>query len=336
MKLFNCYFIYFLFITSPFVYAEEFKIFEKDVKYSILYIFPQERESLITSPINAIYDDGNILFLGSKISRILVFNDKKHSHSIGSPGMGPGDIFNPKSFCICNDLIYVLNEGCRIEVFNKQGQAVKSIKLEIVGTLNIFAITDFKVHGNHIYVSFGKGETKLIKFDLNGRFIENVISFGQDKELIPNGYFSNYRLSIFNDTIIFVDQSSSRLEVYGLYSKKLLSFMKSVDPDVMQKYHEAMKEKSAGQNHLMKFIVARISFDEENGIVNVLPLTQDKDRPFYFFYEIHIQNNVIVKNRMFYPNSKQEKIRFAFRGKNNDVYLIDGNYDMFKIIKNGG
>jgi len=336
MKMVNCILIFIFFIAPSFDYAEEFKVSDKDVRYSVQYSFPQERESLINSPIDVIYNDGNILFLGSNISRILVFNEKKYLYSIGRPGMGPGDIFNPKSFCVFNDLIYVLNEGCRIEVFNKKGHAVKSIKLEIVGTLNIFAITDFKVHGNHIYVSFGRGEVKLKKFDINGRFIENAINSSEDKEFVSDGNFSNYRLSIFDNAIILVDQSSSRLEVYDLNSKKLLSYVKYVDPDVTKKYHEAIKKNSIGPNHLMKFIVARISFDEDNAIVNVLPLTQDKDRPFYFFYEINIRDNTIIKNKMFYPNARQEKIRFAFRGKYNSIYLIDENYEMYKIQKVGG
>jgi hypothetical protein len=130
---------------------------------------------------------GNIYIVDGGNNRIQKFrSDGQYLQTIGRKGQGPGEFESPYDIWLDSEENIYVSEGMKIQIFNKDGEFTKSVKL--VNFLTEFGITD---EGNILACGFGwseEGQTReLILFNLEGEKLKTIVIFPSPMRIVRRG-----------------------------------------------------------------------------------------------------------------------------------------------------
>lgn len=173
-----------------------------------------------------------LYFSDYKLNQIVKLDlNGKFISTVGSSGLGPGELLGTSQIFIKDDTIFALNEGkSTIEIFN-QNKHLTTIPLyeEDIRVLNTSKFTYLK---NKLYLSSLADNGSIVEYDLLNKSIKN---FGIiDKYYSDNhSKFRNEReLFIYNDEyIIAVPKVTPAIEKYNLQGELIERFeYKNIEP----------------------------------------------------------------------------------------------------------
>jgi hypothetical protein len=130
---------------------------------------------------------GNIYIVDGGNNRIQKFRrDGQYLQTIGRKGQGPGEFESPYDIWLDSEENIYVSEGMKIQIFNKDGEFTKSVKL--VNFLTEFGITDEE---NILACGFGsseEGQTReLILFNLEGEKLKTIAIFPSPMRIVRRG-----------------------------------------------------------------------------------------------------------------------------------------------------
>lgn len=243
----------------------------------------QPQDYFVAKPRKMLGYKNKIYILDQKFSMILVFKETGLSHTIGGPGIGPGEFQNANSFDISKNRLYVLNQASKVEVFDISGDYIHTFKLEKPAPFA--APSDIKVHENHIYIGYNLGETKVQKYGLKGNFLDNFIKGG--RPLDPGRFVLANPISIFvypaRNSLILFNKFKGDLEIYNLSSGVLENSIENKDP-IVKKRISNLTENISNQNfeeyskEIKSIFMWRCSFDDANNKVVIIPSQSSIDQ----------------------------------------------------------
>lgn len=74
-------------------------------------------------------------------------NSGKFIRKIGESGPGPEELEGPSDFFIDDNLIYILDMGINIKIFNFEGEFVKSQRVDSIGAVNFIKLSGAEIYG---------------------------------------------------------------------------------------------------------------------------------------------------------------------------------------------
>lgn len=284
----------------------------------------QPQDHFIAKPRKMLGYQNRIYVLDQKFSTILVFEETGFSHSIGGPGIGPGEFQNANSFDISKDRLYVLNQASKIEVFDISGDYIRTFKIEKPAPYA--TPSDIKVHEDQIYIGYNLGETKVQRYGLNGNYSDDFIKGGRPME--SGRFILADPISIFvypaRNSLILFNRFKGDLEIYNLSSGVLEDSIENKDPIIRERISN-FTESISGQNfvdyskEIKSIVMWRCSFDDTNNKVLIFPSqmsVDEKSRSENFYsFDVNLETLSLV--------------RFEVRGKKlvvKDFCSIQGRY----------
>lgn len=168
---------------------------------------------------------GNIYVVDGGNHRIQKFrNDGQYLQTIGRKGQGPGEFESPYDVWLdAEENIYV-SEGMKIQIFNKDGEFIRSVKL--LNFITEFGITD---EGNILACAFGRSEEgqtrELVCINSEGKS-EVIVSFPSPMRIVRRGNNAFGLTHDYTPDLVFcpVDEKSG---IYGHSSEYRLFVFKS-------------------------------------------------------------------------------------------------------------
>jgi len=126
----------------------------------------------------------NIYVLDTKKCHILKLDrNGVFLNKMGRKGQGPGEFENPSFFFVDNkERIYVI-DGRKIHIFGNSGDFLKTITMKYQ-LYNLFVDKDRNIIAlSHVVREEGPEES-ILKFDLNGKLLKELVSFSSVKPVI--------------------------------------------------------------------------------------------------------------------------------------------------------
>ena len=121
---------------------------------------------------------GKTLIFDKKQKKIFVFNDSmQFSHSMGSPGQGPGDLSQPEDFVVGHDRVYVLDEiSKRIDIFSLNGEFLTRIILTLPADIFYSYPAAILVDGSdNLYVAYSLSDHILDAYGPDGVYSKTYL-----------------------------------------------------------------------------------------------------------------------------------------------------------------
>lgn len=169
---------------------------------------------------------GNIYIVDGGNHRIQKFrSDGQFLQTIGRKGQGPGEFESPYDVWLDPEENIYVSEGRKIQIFNKDGEFIRSVKL--LNFVTEFGITD---EGNILACAFGRSEEgqtrELILINSEGKKSETIISFPSPMRIVRRGDSAFGLTHDYSPDLIFcpIDEKSG---IYGHSSEYRLFVFKS-------------------------------------------------------------------------------------------------------------
>jgi len=264
---------------------------------------------------------GNIYIVDGGNNRIQKFRkDGQYLQTIGRKGQGPGEFENPYDVWVdSEDNIYV-SEGMKIQVFNKNGEFIKSVKL--INFITEFGITK---EGDILACGFGsseEGQTReLILFSSTGEKLETIVIFPSPMRIVRRGgNFFGFAHKYSPDLIFCpIDEKSG---IYGHAMEYRLFVIKS-SGEVSFIIEKSEAPQSIARKEKDKIVKDIIDSQEERGTPWPKGVVEEganfaKYRPFYNRILIDDNGNIYVRKlKSVFDEEKSEEF---------DIFNPEGYY----------
>lgn len=209
------------------------QIFDKEGQF--VSLIEKDRGEEFKSIVSTVVSPGgNVYLLDKDKGGILIFTYRGQlMGKFGKKGSAPGELKNPSSLLIHNDLIYVADSGnSRLQIFTLEGIYVEEIKIPSSRVKNIKDIA-VDVSGN-IYLLDG-GKNSVVKLDKRYNF---VLSFGK-KGIKNNELFSPQSIAVDKYGYVYVaddstykvkkfDREGNFYEAWGTFGRGYAQFQKLI------------------------------------------------------------------------------------------------------------
>lgn len=297
----------------------------------------QDGEVFIFMPVKIIPHKEKIYILDRKFLRVLVFTEGYFSHCIGKPGQEPGEISEPISFEIEGNELYVMNMQNRIEVFDFQGNYIKTIKLNIERNSHS-AFWDFAIFAGIIYVSLDIGNTTVQRYDLEGNDLGDFIC--GNKTINPQQFLLSNPANIYIlprlNRLVLCNQFSGEVDQYDLSTGALLAKSLEYDNFTLTKSRQIKKELESrfsysGGLEIKTFIFFRSCIDKETNKLWIIPsqLSFGVEEKRNIVFCLDVLNNTVEKNIIRFESS-DKKFLFQIFPANKKVFLIDEELNLYQ------
>ncbi len=316
-------------------------IFEKEKNISIKKITMNEKNS--PGRIKSVFvSGGKIYILDRYYYKVMVYDKEfKFLYSIGRAGQGPGEIYSPGGIFVDNNKIYIFNVPDRFEIFSKNGEYLKTIKLKFNSNDDItktncdsFAICEGKIY---LYCFIGKNKVKV--FDMSGNLLKNLIKRENSRITPGYSYLADFRrlyISKSKKYLILSSLLDGSSELYDLKSGKMLYKFSLKEKETEERVAKLRKKiKDDKKEHsvisVKVFAFFSVSYDPYND--NIWILKRRRKKKHYVLYIVNPGKKLI--RRIYFPwKNNIEIIKFFFLDKNS-VFFYDDNYDVYKFFFGG-
>lgn len=268
---------------------------------------------------------GNIYAVDGGNYRIQKFrSDGQFLQTIGRKGQGPGEFESPYDVWLDPEENIYVSEGRKIQIFNKDGEFIRSVKL--LNFVTEFGITD---EGNILACAFGtseEGQTReLILIDSEGKKSEAIISFPSPMRIVRRGDSAFGLSHDYTPDLIFcpIDEKSG---IYGHSSEyRLFVFKSSGEVTYIIEKEEPLH--AISQKEKDKIVKDIIDSQEERGTPWPKGVVEEganfaKYRPFYNRILKDDKGNIYVRKlKSVFDEEKSEEF---------DIFNPEGYY-LYKI-----
>jgi len=264
---------------------------------------------------------GNIYIVDGGNHRIQKFrSDGQFLQTIGRKGQGPGEFESPYDVWLDPEENIYVSEGRKIQIFNKDGEFIRSVKL--LNFVTEFGITD---EGNILACAFGRSEEgqtrELILINSEGKKSETIISFPNPMRIVRRGDSAFGLTHDYSPDLIFcpIDEKSG---IYGHSSEYRLFVFKS-SGEVSFIIEKSEPPQSITRKEKDKIVKDIIDSQEERGTPWPKGVVEEganfaKYRPFYNRILKDDKGNIYVRKlKSVFDEEKSEEF---------DIFNSEGYY----------
>lgn len=264
---------------------------------------------------------GNIYIVDGGNHRIQKFrSDGQFLQTIGRKGQGPGEFESPYDVWLDPEENIYVSEGRKIQIFNKDGEFIRSVKL--LNFVTEFGITD---EGNILACAFGRSEEgqtrELILINSEGKKSETIISFPSPMRIVRRGDSAFGLTHDYSPDLIFcpIDEKSG---IYGHSSEYRLFVFKS-SGEVSFIIEKSEPPQSITRKEKDKIVKDIIDSQEERGTPWPKGVVEEganfaKYRPFYNRILKDDKGNIYVRKlKSVFDEEKSEEF---------DIFNSEGYY----------
>lgn len=268
---------------------------------------------------------GNIYIVDGGNHRIQKFrSDGQFLQTIGRKGQGPGEFESPYDVWLDPEENIYVSEGRKIQIFNKDGEFIRSVKL--LNFVTEFGITD---EGNILACAFGRSEEgqtrELILINSEGKKSETIISFPSPMRIVRRGDIAFGLTHDYSPDLIFcpIDEKSG---IYGHSSEYRLFVFKS-SGEVTYIIEKEEPPRVISQKEKNKIVKNIIDSQQERGTPWPKEVVEEganfaKYRPFYNRILKDDKGNIYVRKlKSVFDEEKSEEF---------DIFNSEGYY-LYKI-----
>lgn len=268
---------------------------------------------------------GNIYIVDGGNHRIQKFrSDGQFLQTIGRKGQGPGEFESPYDVWLDPEENIYVSEGRKIQIFNKDGEFIRSVKL--LNFVTEFGITD---EGNILACAFGRSEEgqtrELILINSEGKKSETIISFPSPMRIVRRGDSGFGLTHDYSPDLIFcpIDEKSG---IYGHALEYRLFVIKS-SGEVSFIIEKSEPPQSITRKEKDKIVKDIIDSQQERGTPWPRGVVEEganfaKYRPFYNRILKDDKGNIYVRKlKSVFDEDKSEEF---------DVFNPEGYY-LYKI-----
>ncbi len=264
---------------------------------------------------------GNIYVVDGGNHRIQKFrSDGQYLQTIGRKGQGPGEFESPYDVWLDPENKIYVSEGRKIQIFNKDGEFIRSVKL--LNFITEFGVTD---EGNIMACAFGRSEEgqtrELILIDSEGIKSEAIVSFPSPMRLVRRGNSAFGLTHDYSPDLIFcpIDERSG---IYGHSSEYRLFVFKS-SGKVMHIIEKNEPPLAISQREKDKIVKDIIDSQEDRGTPWPKGVVEEgadfaKYRPFYNRLLKDDEGNIYVR--------KLKSVFDEKEGEEFDILNAEGYY----------
>jgi len=269
---------------------------------------------------------GNIYIVDSGNNRIQKFrNDGQYLQTIGRKGQGPGEFESPYDIWLDSEENIHISEGMKIQIFNKDGEFIKSVKL--INFITEFGITEEE---NILACGFGRSEEgqtrELILFSSAGEKLETIVIFPSPMRIVRRGNSGFGLTHDYSPDLIFcpIDEKSG---IYG-HALEYRLFVIKASGEVSFIIEKSEPPQSITRKEKDKIVKDIIDSQQERGTPWPKGVVEEganfaKYRPFYNRILKDDKGNIYVRKlKSVFDEEKSEEF---------DIFNPEGYY-LYKTI----